>query len=476
MLGSFGVAAHSASSGEQSLNMLVRGVEAGMPYQVVLMDYMMPGWDGVETIHRIHADPRFAAPPSILMVSACTRETVLQEEGDLPLQGFLTKPVGPALLYHSLLQVLRPEMAQPASLQGDQRGLPAEELARLHGARVLLVEDNANNREVAIDFLETVRVHVDVAVHGGEALQMVQQGDYDLVLMDVQMQVVDGLTAARQIRAIEALRDLPILAMTAHAMPEDQARSLEAGMNDHITKPINPDVLFRAMLKWIDPSRLVGRVIPGAPAAANAAAPMAAAYPPLAGVDWEYALARADRDPAILARRMRSFCTEYGDGPALLTAALADGDWAQVERLAHNLKSSATYLGALGLAQLSDIVEAGIRDGRPERSTREAADMAKSLGIILAGFANALQPSADAGVSQAADFGRLLRELDGYLRTDDARSEDLLTELSALLAGAGHVALLARIQRAVDEIEYHDALKPLAELAQALGIDMELSA
>ena len=186
-----------------------------MPYQVVLMDYMMPGWDGVETIHRIHADPRFAAPPSILMVSACTRETVLQEEGDLPLQGFLTKPVGPALLYHSLLQVLRPEMAQPVSLQGDQRGLPAEELARLHGARVLLVEDNANNREVAIDFLETVRVHVDVAVHGGEALQMVQQGDYDLVLMDVQMQVVDGLTAARQIRAIEALRDLPILAMTA---------------------------------------------------------------------------------------------------------------------------------------------------------------------------------------------------------------------------------------------------------------------
>ncbi len=476
MLGSFGVAAHSASSGEQSLNMLLRGVETGMPYQVVLMDYMMPGWDGVETIHRIHADPRFAAPPSILMVSACTRETVLQEEGELPLQGFLTKPVGPALLYHSLLQVLRPEIAQPASLQGDRRGVPAEELAKLHGARVLLVEDNANNREVAVDFLETVRVRVDVAVHGGEAVQMVQQGDYDLVLMDVQMQVVDGLTAARQIRAIESLRDLPILAMTAHAMPEDQAKSLQAGMNDHITKPIDPDVLFRAMLKWIDPARLVGRAIPGAPAAGNPPAAAAVAYPPLAGVDWQYALARAERDPAILAKRMRSFCNEYGDGPALLTAALADGDWAQVERLAHNLKSSATYLGALGLAQLSDIVEAGIRDGRPERCTREAADMAKSLGIILAGFANALQPSAEANESQAADFGRLLRELDAYLRADDARSEDLLTELSALLAGSGHAALLARIQRAVDEIEYHDALKPLAELALALGIDMEMNA
>ncbi|WP_431477055.1 hypothetical protein [Massilia eburnea] len=102
--------------------------------------------------------------------------------------------------------------------------------------------------------------------------------------------------------------------------------------------------------------------------------------------------------------------------------------------------------------------------------------MAKALGIILAGFSNALQPSAAAGGGPAADFGRLLRELDSYLRADDARAEDLLTELSALLAGSGHAALLARIQRAVDEIEYHGALKPLAELAQALGIDMEMNA
>ncbi len=476
MLASFGVAANAANSGEQSLNMLVRAVEAGTPYQVVLMDYMMPGWDGVETIHRIHADPRFAAPPSILMVSACTRETVLQQEGELPLQGFLTKPVGPALLYHSLLQVLRPELAQAAPGGREQRGVPAQEMARLRGARVLLVEDNANNREVAMDFLDSAGVLVDVAVHGGVAVQMVQQGDYDLVLMDVQMHEVDGLTATRQIRAIEALRTLPILAMTAHAMPEDEARSLEAGMNGHITKPIDPDVLFRAMLQWIDPARLVGRAMPAAPAAQPVTSAAAAvAYPPLAGVDWQYALARADHNPAILAKRMRSFCNEYGSGPAELAAALAGGGWADVERLAHNLKSSATYLGAASLAQLSDIVEAGVRDGRPERALKEAEAMRQSLEIILAGFANALQPPTGTADSQPADFGRLLRELDAYLRADDARSEDLLTELAALLAGSPHAAALARIQRAVDEIEYHDALKPLADLARALDVDMEAS-
>ena len=471
MLGSLGVTAHSASSGEQSLNMLARAVEAGTPYQVVLMDYMMPGWDGVETIHRIHADPRFAAPPAILMVTACTRETVLQQEGVLPLQGFLTKPVGPALLYHSLLQVLRPDLARstPPASQGT---LGAAELARLHGARLLLVEDNANNREVALDFLASARVHADVATNGRQAIEMARQGDYDLVLMDVQMQEMDGLTATRQMRAIERLRDLPILAMTAHAMAEDHAKSLEAGMNDHITKPIDPDVLFRAMLRWIDPSRLAGRSLPQAPPAPAAVAD-AASLAPIAGVDWQLALSRADRNPAILAKRLRSFRNEYAEGPQQLRDALAGGDWAPVERLAHNLKSSATYLGARQLAQLAETVEAGVRDGQPQRCAAEAAAMADGLATILAGFAQAVLPGAAA--PQAADLGRLVRELDAHLRADDARSEDLLTELATLLAGSPHAALLAQIQRAVDEIEYHEALEPLAQLARALHVDQEVS-
>ena len=478
MLGSFGVAAHSASSGEQSLNMLARAVDAGDPYQVVLMDYMMPGWDGVETIHRIHADPRFSAPPAILMVTACTRETVLQQEGELPLQGFLTKPVGPALLYHSLLQVLRPELARTPAAAGARRGVSAEELARLAGARILLAEDNANNREVAIDFLATANVQVDVAVHGGEAVRMVRQGDYDLVLMDVQMHEMDGLSAARQIRAMAGLRQPPILAMTAHAMPEDEQKSLAAGMNGHITKPIDPDLLFRALLQWIEPARLVGRTLPAAPPVAaehaDADVPAAITYPPLAGVDWHYALARADRQPAVLARRMRSFCNEYGAGPAQLEAALAGGDWAPVEHLAHNLKSSATYLGAPGLAQLADSVEAAVRDGNPVRCQAEAAEMARVLATILHGFSAALQPAAaDNDASQLTDPASLLRELASHLRADDARAEDVLTELGARLAASPHGALLARMQRAVDDIEYHEALAPLAELARKLQVDLE---
>ena len=476
MLASFGATAHAASSGEQSLAMLARAVETGEPYQVVLMDYMMPGWDGVETIRRIHSDPRFAAPPAILMVSASTREAVLQNEGDVPLHAFLTKPVGPALLYHSLLQVLSPELAEPeqdaagvarANLPGT--GLP--DLSRLDGARILLVEDNANNREVALDFLASARIQVDVAVHGGEAVQMVQEADYDLVLMDIQMQEVDGLTAARRIRAIKRLQQLPIIAMTALAMAGDREKSLDAGMNDHVTKPIDPALLFRTLLKWIDPARLAGRQLPpqsGQPADASA-------LPVIRGVDWQQALSNVDRQHSRLHKRIRGFLLEYREAPATLRHALAGPQYDAIESLTHNLKSSAFYLGASGLSALSNTIELELRAGRFDRIDALVTELVATLETVLGGLAPIEAPVVASSYA-AADGRRLAHRLETLLKSEDARAEDALHELQTLLAGSRHAAVLAAVQRAVDDIEYHAALEPLAELAQALDTDLKENA
>jgi two-component system sensor histidine kinase/response regulator len=471
MLGSFGIAAHAAESGERALEMLARGVEIGEPYHVVLMDFMMPGWDGIETIRRIRADQRFAAPPSILMVSGYARDEVVPKDGAVQPEGFLAKPVGPSLLYHSLLQVLRPELSKG---DADETVAGPLDLLRLDGARILLVEDNANNREVALDFLAAASMQVDVAEHGGQAIEMARVGDYDLVLMDIAMPDIDGLQAARRIRANGAL--MPIVAMTAHAMAGDRENSLAAGMNDHITKPIDPALLFKALLKWIDPARLAGRrKVALAPQQAGAAEGETA-LPAIAGVDWQRALASVDHKHARLHKRLRGFAQEYGPAGQAVRAAMAEGRLEPLQSLAHNLKSSAAYVGAAALADQANTLEQALRSGYREQGLAMAPPLLDALDTLLAGFAAMDAPAsapASAPRPAAGHAEQLLRHLEALLRQDDARAEDVLHELHVALGQSGHDALLARVQLAVDDIEYPAARSALADLARALDVQLE---
>jgi signal transduction histidine kinase/CheY-like chemotaxis protein len=472
MLEGFGVAADAASCGELALVRLKEAAARGEPYQVVLMDYLMPGWDGVETIRRLRAIGTIGATPSILMASAGARETVQLQAGALQLQGFLNKPVGPALLYHSLLRVLRPELAPigaPERAQADPRGS-----ARLRGARILLVEDNANNREVALDFLAAAPVHVDLAVHGGQAVEMVQEREYDLVLMDIQMREVDGFSATRRIRAIAGLDALPIIAMTAHAMAGDRERSLAAGMNDHIAKPIDPDVLFRTLLAWIDPARLAGRAGPDAHPEALPAADTVL-LPAVAGIDWDAALAGVNHQHARLIKLVRSFVQEYRVAPRQLADALAAGDTAPLGTLAHNLKSSAAYVGAHELAALARRIEEALRSGESERAAALAPALVALLDTTLAGMAPLAGPR-DRPAHPPGALPALVARLGEQLAADDARARDTLAELQPLLPGVDYAAPLAAIEHAVGELEYEAALAPLGALARLLGLNLEETA
>jgi two-component system sensor histidine kinase/response regulator len=465
MLGSCGIQAGAAQSGEAALALLAQAAESGNPYQLVLMDYLMPGWDGVETIRRIRGDARLRATPAVLMVSVCTREGVLQEHGEVPLAGFLTKPVNPALLRHSVLQVLHPEMALAA--HEFEAAAAAPDLTRLDGARILLVDDNANNREVALDFLGAARMCVDLAADGAQAVAMVGANDYDLVLMDIQMPVLDGLGAAREIRALTGRAALPIVAMTANAMSGDREKSLAAGMNDHVVKPIDPDLLFRALLRWIEPGRLAGRTLPERAPFQASGAGHEAPLPPLAGVDWQQALASAGGEPARLRRRLASFAREYGEAPRLIREALAGGADEVLLNLAHNLRSGATYIGAHLLARSAGDLELELRAGRRDRLPLLAPELSLALDAVLGGLAAIAGVGSGAGTGPAAveaDLGDLVQRLAAYLRADDARADDVLAELQAAVPDGRHAAALAALRKAVDEIEYGRALALLEEL------------
>jgi two-component system sensor histidine kinase/response regulator len=318
-------------------------------------------------------------------------------------------------------------------------------------------------------------MQVDVAVHGGEAVRMVQAAEYDLVLMDLQMPVLDGLSAARQIRAIAHLHNLPMIAMTAHAMAGDREQSLAAGMNDHVTKPIDPELLFGVLLKWIDPTRLEGRRLPptAAPPAATEVASEPAPLPAIAGVDWQFALAQVDLQRSRLQKRLRSFLREYWGAPQIVRTALAGGpaevSYARLQNLAHNLKSGAAYVGAVDLAVQAGEVEQALRDGQHERLGEMGTELIATLDAVLAGLV-AVAAGRDL---PADDAHRLIGRLEACLRAGDARAEEALFELQTLLAGSEYDSALAAIAQAVDDIEYQAALGPLAELASALDMNQE---
>jgi HPt (histidine-containing phosphotransfer) domain-containing protein len=251
-------------------------------------------------------------------------------------------------------------------------------------------------------------------------------------------------------------------------MAGDREKSLAAGMNDHVVKPIDPDLLFRALLKWIDPRRLEGRSVPQAAPAPALPADLAG-LAPVRGVDWERALAHAGGQSARLHKRIASFLREYAPAPRLMRESLSDGDYAPLQALAHNLKSGATYLGMVPLAALAGTLEQELRAGRLDRMAVLAPDLIVMLDDVLDGLARVRALAAARQAPASGDAAVLVARLRAFLRSDDARAEDTLAELEALLAGGAHAAHLARVRAAVDEIEYGAALACLALLETDLG-------
>lgn len=242
ILQSFGFRVDVADSGEAALT-LFEGAKEG--YDLVLMDWRMPGLDGIEAARRIREHPR-QPMPKIVMVTAFGNDDIRDQAEQAGLNGFLVKPVTPSRLMDAVMECFEPSPTEDRDPAPSARGRP-----EFAGARVLLVEDNRANRRVAQELLENVGIAVGVAENGAEAVERVRAGAWDLVLMDIQMPVMDGFEATRRIRKAHA--HLPIVALTAHALSSDRERCLEAGMNDHLGKPIDPQRLYRCLGHYLKP-------------------------------------------------------------------------------------------------------------------------------------------------------------------------------------------------------------------------------
>jgi CheY-like chemotaxis protein len=240
----------AVSSGEEALSALVYGSQVGQAFDLVLMDWRLPGIDGIEASRRIKEHPTLTTIPAIVMISAFESEEVLRGLEQPRFDAFLVKPITEAVLMRTIASV------SGESIEGTASGFQPTAPFELTGRKVLVVEDNDINRDLASELLGGLGIRTTVAVDGREGVDQVLAQGFDLVLMDIQMPVMDGLVATRLIRSDARFHDLPIIAMTAHAMRGDRERSLDAGMNDHLTKPINPAALSAVLSRWM-PAKLV---------------------------------------------------------------------------------------------------------------------------------------------------------------------------------------------------------------------------
>jgi CheY-like chemotaxis protein/HPt (histidine-containing phosphotransfer) domain-containing protein len=346
----------------------------------------------------------------------------------------------------------------------------ARALQALQGARILLVEDNELNREVAGELLRDVGVRLDTANNGQMALQRLQEQAYDLVLMDMQMPEMDGLTATRLLRAQTRFAELPVIAMTANAMESDRQACLQAGMNDHLPKPIEPDQLFAMLLQWLRPAASVPASLPPSVTAPGVGLPVIDGLDVVTGLR----LVRGKKDFYL------SMLRKYATGQAGTVAAIRDdlqkGFYAEAQRRAHNLKSLSGSIAMVPVSRLATELEAQLRSGTNAdalQPTLQALDA--RLGLFLQELIPQLAPVASATGANPMPAPELVRSvcntLAALLEDDNLQAVAFLAEHAALLEQAlgAHYAPMAD---AVRLFNCEQALLRLRNAAQSIGIAM----
>jgi CheY-like chemotaxis protein len=366
MLSSWGMLTAEAAGGEEAVQMVAQARLQGAPYDILLLDYHMPGKDGFQVASQLHENGHLSGTV-VMMLTSSEQQDHRARCRQLGITHYLLKPVTSSELLDSLMSILRPAVGAPEEGEaGAPAGAPPVEQLALS---VLLAEDNEVSRQVAQHMLEQAGCRVTIAVNGPEVLAALEQAQFDAVVMDVQLPVIDGLETTRRIRQKEtAGRHIPVVAMTAHAMKGDRDKCLQVGMDDYIPKPIDRDRLYSVL------RRATGNVAPptkakpaghptGAAAARVPASPTPAGGEPL---DMAELLERVGGDTALARELLDIYAQSYPARMAAIRSAAEAGDFAAVAEVAHELKGAAANLAAkAALAATVRVEQAAGEAGAP---------------------------------------------------------------------------------------------------------------
>ncbi|MFH1981502.1 MAG: response regulator [Pseudomonadota bacterium] len=365
---SFGLEVDAAGSGTEALARM-SGDSASPAYDAALIDWKMPDVDGIETVTRIRRDPGLSKVP-IVMMTAFGREDLVRKTESLGIADYLMKPVTPSTLLDSLQTVFGHKTSEAAAAYADDRDTA---MSLLKQANVLLVEDNVINQQVAREILKGAGIRVVVAGNGREALERVATETFHAILMDIQMPEMDGYTATREIRRLEGMKTLPIIAMTAHAMKGDREKCLAAGMDDYVPKPIDAEALLETLARRV--SEAVKATAPElpwpkpkVPSAAESSDGAVSEDPPVLpdsvpGIDIAAGIRRVGGSSRFYRSILGDFYKRYTGVAAIIGSLLDDGDREAAAEQVHSLKGVAGSLAANALFEAAQSLEASLRNG-----------------------------------------------------------------------------------------------------------------
>ncbi|MBF0381366.1 MAG: response regulator [Magnetococcales bacterium] len=482
-LSSFTFKVNKAVDGKDAIIQVQEAEMAGDPFELIIMDYMMPEIDGISATAKIRNELDLNKKPKVIMATAYGEENVVKRAADeAHVDGFLVKPINQSLLFESIMETFG--HAETARNKNTPKyGGGKDFSVVLSGAKVLVVEDNEINQQVARELLAQANIDVLVADNGQKALDIINSEVLDGVLMDLQMPVMDGLTATRKIRKNPQYKELPILAMTANAMAGDRELCLEAGMQDHIAKPIDPGNMFSTMARWIKPA--TPKPLPTSNDRDGEYEGTELELPIIEGVDVQDGLRRMGGSIKGYLKLLSRFQDNQSGATDAIANAISNGDVATAQRLAHTLKGVSGTIGAVNLQKQAAKVESAIKEGSEvELVNTLLADAAKELNRVCTLLEKVL--TSDMGHSKQrvegedsqesiAKRNELLKQAMGQLEIFDAAIEDTLSALKDGYLSKEMYDCFEKVEKQVSEYDFEGAAVTLKQCCKGLDIDLENS-
>jgi signal transduction histidine kinase/DNA-binding response OmpR family regulator/HPt (histidine-containing phosphotransfer) domain-containing protein len=460
----------AVASGKEALS-AVKKQDPTSPYDIIFMDWRMPGLDGLQTSRHIKSDETLSHPPAIVLVTAFGREDIREETERLQLDGFLVKPVTRSMIVDSLVNIF----SEPGETQSKPGQFQPALETPLAGARILVAEDNEINQQIAVELLEGAGAKVTVANNGRKATELLFDGQqsppFDIVLMDLQMPEMDGYQATAKIRSNPRLSSLPIIAMTAHATIEERERCLASGMIDHVSKPIDPAILFETVSRHFK-RRPASSKIDSAPEVSLKQTHNG--LPSIPGLDTKDGLSRVAGNQKLYLNLLSQFAEQQGSAVGQIAAALASGDTPHAERLAHTLKGVAGNLGAAEVQSAAGTLEKLVRN---RGSATEIESARQSVSDTLAPLVAQIRATLNTTISLAeppdsalpppepAESRQAAAHLSQLLTECDPAAADFIAENRATLRPLFASETWPQFEKLVQNYSFADAQQKL-ELAQ----------